>query len=236
VWIVAGLALFVVVLCGAREGWAGSLFSSSITISGGIVQGPGDPPYIYEMDAYLVNASMSYPGTGPATTFFTVHGLTGVTPAGFPLGSDTGSLTTHSDSPPGALWTPRIELTSSASPYESDVSWSYVGHSTLSTSTMLLLGHFTVETSQSFPAGQPPIPVGSMITYTYAIYDSSGAPHTGSGTFILQQGIPEPPSILLLLAGGGALPLAIFGERRLRTGQAAARFACFSGRRRPGCS
>jgi hypothetical protein len=210
----AGLTLLGAMLAGGQEAWAGGL-ASTITISGGIVQGPGDPQYIYQMSVSLVNGSMSYPGSGPATSFFTIDDLVGVTPQGFPIGSDSGSLTTQQNFPPAVIWQPGISLTSAAAPYAADVSWSFKGNSTLSTSGILPLGEFTVQTSQMFPAGQPPIPVGSTIHYTFTINDSSGAPTSGSGTFILQQGtIPEPSSMILLLAGAGGMPLVILHERR----------------------
>jgi hypothetical protein len=213
-WTAAGLAVVGAMLAGGREAWAAGL-ASTITISGGIVQGPGDPQYTYQLSASLVNGSMSYSGSGPATSLFTVDDLVGVTPQGFPLGSDSGSLTTQQNFPPAVIWHPDISLTSSAAPFAADVSWSFLGNSALSTSGVLPLGEFTVQTSQMFPAGQPPIPVGSTIQYTYTIIDSSGAPTSGSGTFILQQGaVPEPSSMILLLAGASGMPFVILREQR----------------------
>jgi hypothetical protein len=169
----------------------------------------------------LVNASISYAGSGPATSFFTINGLVGVTPPGFPSGSDTGSMTTQHELPPSVVWTPSINLASATSPYASDVTWSYFGNNPVSTLDTLFLGSFTVETTQRFPVDDPPIPVGSTITYTYTINDGSGRSTTNSGSFLLNA-VPEPSSVILLLAGGGGLPLLIFrARRRLRARRAA---------------
>jgi hypothetical protein len=215
--IVAGLAMLGATLAGGREAQAAGTLPAAITISGGLVQGPGDPLDIYEFGVDLVNGSISYSGTGPATAFFTIHGLVGVTPSLFPTSTDLGSMTTEPTIAPAVVWSPGINLTIATAPYASDITWSYMGSSVLSTPDTLSLGIFTIETSQSFPKGQPPVPYGSTISYSYTINDNSGNSLSGSGTFLLQQGsIPEPSSVILLLAGGGGLPLLIVRERRRR--------------------
>jgi hypothetical protein len=199
--ILAGLAVLGAMFAGAHEARA-----DSIDISGGQVQGPGDPPYIYQFKVSL------HDGTLMSGDSFTISNLAGVTPADFPNAGDPPSKTTE----PGFFhsqtnfrsWLPEIDLISSAAPYSSDVSWTLMTSSPISTTGTLTLGIFTVETTQSFTA--PPITPGNSVSYSYTINGSS----TGNSFPIQAGSVPEPSSIVLLLVGGGAVSVLAFRQRR----------------------
>ncbi len=105
--------------------------------------------------------------------------------------------------------------------YQSNVTWEYLLGPTINYTNPgpngVFLGEFTVVTSWSYAAGQPPpLAPGTIIDYSYTIGGTSG-----TGTIVLQ-GVPEPSSVVLMLLGGAFLPLAAsYRRRQLRSRRAA---------------
>ena len=203
---------------------------SGITIRGGIIQDPGDPPYTYQFLVYTQNATFQ---TGDTIDFM---GLVGVTPANFPNPNDPPSGTSE----PGFFqlsplafesWIPGITLSAnggSTPPYASDVEWTLVTTQPIGSAAdpNFFVGTFTVETTQSFPPGNPPIPVGSTISYRYTIDGQTTNPQMGQLT--LQSGplsplsVPEPSTMLAVLWTVTSLPLVWHVRRRWRRRRQAA--------------
>lgn len=214
--ILGGLAAMAALLTSGPGAQAAAI--QGITISpGGFKQGGGDPPYFYIFFTYL---DPSY--SVDLTNFVDFHGLVGVTPPNFPNPGDLGSPTIEPNNPPGTIWVPSISApTNTAFPYASDVTWTFYGNSPISnpnppnSGQEVFLGAFVVETSLSFD--QPPMPAGTIITYSFTVTDSQGNPHSGVGTFpLINLGIPEPSSAILLLAGSGGVLLFRHCLRRRR--------------------
>lgn len=209
--LLAFLAILGLTLAITPESRAAPAAPNSITISGGLVQGPGgsDPPYIYVFDVYLTSGYIA-PGINGFSEF-TIDGLVGV---------DHNSITTQ----PGVqnpynneVWVPsNINTYNTNNPnpgfnYASDLTWSYTGGPTIST-PVFFLGQFTVETEyQDYTAGSPPIPIGSTISYTYSL-DGGGSNSMGSGTLVITA--PEPSSVVVMLTGVIALPYLVARRRR----------------------
>jgi hypothetical protein len=233
-WVIAGLAMLGAMVVGGLEARAGT-----VTIKGGIVLGSGtggDPPYTYIFDLYLTSGFIAPDlGANPPTTFFTVDGLVGVSGAGYDTSQIPNASTTSeppSTAPAGSpqaneFWTvPNGGIVTSPSPppatangynYQGNVTWEYLLGPTINYTNPgpngVFLGEFTVVTSWSYGAGQPPpMAPGTIIDYSYSIGGT-----TGTGTIVLQggpPGVPEPSSLLLMLLGGAFVPLAASRRRR----------------------
>lgn len=223
--LLAGLAMVSVTFFAARDVSAGSTTANSISLSGGLVQGSGggsDPPYIYVFDVYLTSGEI-IPGS-TIYSYFTVDGLVGVDTNSLPSATQPDLLHPYN----GEFWQPSGISTSgtgSTTPgfnYASNLTWSYTGGPT-ETVLGFFLGQFTIETDyQNYIAGTPPVPFGSMLSYTYSL-DGGGTGNTGGGTIIVQNGYPtpEPSSIILMLAGATVLPyLAVRKRAATRKSQA----------------
>ena len=197
VWFFAGIAALAAMVAGGSNAQAGT-----VTIKGGIApQGPGDPPYTYIFDVYLNNATINaYSGSGSAATTYSVDGLVGI---------NTGSESVINDQygmAPQVIWTP--------APTSETATWNYYGYGSISTTGTLLLGRFEITTTTSYSS--PPVPPGSMLTYTYLLDGVSG---TGQITIVNgNPGVPEPSSIIMMLTGGCLLPSFAFRQaQRLRS-------------------
>ncbi len=192
--ILVGLTTLGVVLASALEAQG-----SSIKITGQQMPGTGDPPYFYIFDVFLETNSFIQSGDS-----FTINNLIGVTPAGFPMAGDPGS----SSGTPNASWaTAAITVTSTTYPYTSSVTWTYAGTTPISApSNPVDLGQFFVETTVSFQS--PPYLVGTLIGYSYNI---GAQTVSGSGTFAMS--VPEPSSLIMLVAGAGMVLVPICRHR-----------------------
>jgi len=230
----AGLAVLGVMWVGQREAWA-SLSVGSITIRGGVIQDPGDPPFTYQFEVFVHDAILTQ------GDFIAINGLVGVTPTmKVTLGTRAVTLPRSPSTDPGYFnsptdfeaWTTSISFATggSTAPYRSNVKWTLASASQPIGSLSdpdYFVGEFTVETTQSFPEGQPPISPGSIITYGYTINGEAlqtTAMHTGS--FPLELGplsaVPEPSTALFVLwTAGGVLPFLWLRQRRLRSQRAA---------------
>jgi hypothetical protein len=218
--ILTGLAMIGATLAATSDTHAAPT-KSAISISGGIVQGSGgDPPYIYVFDVFVESGTWN-----PGALSFTIEGLVGVSAAGYG-GLSLGSTSSQ----PGPL-NPyngetfdltNLVTTPSTAPsmltgtnYASDVTWSYESGPPLTSSgePAGYIGQFTIETSwQNYAAGSPPIAPGTILLYTF-----SGSGGMGDGTINIQNGIPgvpEPSSIILMLAGATVLPYLAIRKNR----------------------
>jgi hypothetical protein len=192
-WILVGLTTLAALLISAPEAEG-----TSITITGQQRPGTGDPLWYFLFDVTLQTNSPPI----LAGNSFTIEGLIGVTPPGFPASGDSGS----SVSGPNSSWIPSITSSSAGGtilPYASDVTWTYDGSIPISASSAPIdLGLFTVETTVSFPT--PPYASGTLIYYSYNIGAESVS---GSGSFPMS--VPEPGSLTLLAIGAGVLLLSL---------------------------
>jgi hypothetical protein len=59
------------------------------------------------------------------------------------------------------------------------------------------------------------------ISYNYSLVQSEGGPPVTGGGVITLSLVPEPSSVILLLIGGGILPLLLRSRGRSRASQAA---------------
>jgi hypothetical protein len=221
--LLAGLAVVSVAFSAARDVYAGATKTNAISVSGGLVQGSGggsgDPPYIYVFDVYLTSGEI-IPGS-TVYSYFTVDGLVGIDANSLP--SATQPDLSHPYN--GEFWQPSaINTYNTGSPtpgftYASDLTWAYTGGPT-ETTLGFFLGQFTIETDyQNYLVGTPPVPFGSMLSYTYSL-DGGGTGNTGGGTIIVQNGFPtpEPSSVILMLAGATVLPY-LAARKRASTGK-----------------
>jgi hypothetical protein len=217
--LLAGLAAFGAMFAGGSEARA-----ASVGFKGTIAPLPGGSPFLYTFDVYLTSGTIS-PGSPSNPTEFTISGLVGVSQPGFLGVNDPGSPTYE---PPGTgnpfgsnvyyTWivnTGGIVTTGSPvnSNYESSVTWQYTLGPTLTWSgTNIFLGSFEVETTAIYNDNAPPVTPGiTPIGFSYSLPQSSGGPSTGGGTFTVTS-VPEPSSVILLVIGGGVLPL-VFRKR-----------------------
>jgi hypothetical protein len=201
-WIAVGLAVLGAMVAGgeARAGTAG------IHIGGGFKPVGGDPPYDYVFQVYL-DPFFEVQANGSPLNNFEVFDLVGVT---------SGSRTTQPGSSPTVVWTP--------TPATDDVTWTFTGNTSIPNKTKreLLLGQFTVETTQNFPNG-PPVPPGTVIDYTFTVFDlRTGKTITGSDSFqIGALAVPEPSSVVLLSVGAAAMSAIVVCRRRRQAARTA---------------
>jgi hypothetical protein len=211
-WRWTRIAVLGVVLTGGSEARGGS-----IKITGSIVPLPGGPSYLYKFSLLLTGGSIQA-GTDLNPTQFTVSGLVGVT-----------GLAEHQEPPttgnaPEVWAIPASGIVTSSTgnppPYdsESSVTWQYVAGPTLTyTGIPISLGEFDVKTTASFPENSPPVtPYVTPIPYAFSFQQPVGGLSTGSGVLTLSS-VPEPSSLVLLLAGGGAVRLLARWRRRPRS-------------------
>jgi hypothetical protein len=220
--VLAVLAALGAMLASGPQAQAATI--KGITINpGGFLPGGGDPPYDYIFQVYL---DPSF--TVETTNFFKIEGhnhqgMVGLTPKDFPNPGDVGSTTSEPNNPPSVIWVPSISApTNTTFPYAADVTWSFFGNTPISnpnppTSNIeVYLGEFVVVTAVNFTKG-PPIPAGTIIDYSFTVTDSTGHPASGVGTFpLINLGVPEPSSAILLLAGACAVALFLHRARRRR--------------------
>jgi PEP-CTERM motif len=195
--ILAGMGALIAVLSTGIEVYAAG---SVIKVTGGYKPGTGDPPFDYIFQAFLEPPPNPPGGMNfiASTDFFTITGLTGVT---------SGSLTSQPGNGPATVWQP--------TPGADSVTWTFFGNQNIVATTQEIpLGQFVVETTTSYPLTAPPIAAGTIIDYFFS-YDGGTA--TGTGEFPLTNlSVPEPSSIIMLLAGVGALPVFLIRERKRR--------------------
>ena len=215
--ILAGLTLLGAMVATGREARAAM---SSITIKGGIIQDPGDPPYTYQFAIYLDGVILP---PASATTSVTFMHLLGV-------GSGSQSLLPPLDITTkdqfGNAWTPTINQTQGptmADPnldYFSDVTWTYAGHNAISSGpNPLLVGVFEVTTIEDLAPGYPPALTSSPVAYSYSLNQKSTTDEGATtGTLTLQVGgvfaTPEPSTAIAVLWAIAGLPLLWFFRRK----------------------
>ncbi len=239
---IAGLAVLGAVIVQAYDAQSGAMAGSvhsSIGISGGVISGGGgggsDPPYDYVFDVYLTSGSISPTATNSLSNF-TIDGLVGVASYSFAQanpatgmnsqGSTTSQPPTSQPAnltwvvPSGGIATSFISPSTgppTGTNFESSVTWNYLaGPTTITWSgTNILLGVFTIETAWgSYAANTPPVKIGSTLNYSYNIDGVTGkSGNTGSPPIVVQS-LPEPSSVVLMLAGGAILPLTSLYRRR----------------------
>jgi hypothetical protein len=216
-WILAELGVLAAMIGDGHEAHAGS---TAIVVKGGYKPGTGDPTYDFIFQVYL----QAPVGTGSNSLMtgdsFTISNLPGVTsssltsvilPSPLPAPDYSWSyptFTNHSINP--YLSPPYLGPT-----YSADVHWAYTGSSTVTTSTnAIYLGQFSIQSIYDFAPGQLPIPNDAIIKYSFTF---DGQTQSGDGTFpITNLSVPEPSSVILLLAGAGMLPLCWLCEQRQR--------------------
>ncbi len=197
--ILAGMGALTAMLSSGIEAYAGS---SAIVVTGGYKPGGGDPPYDYIFNVYLEPPPNPPGGSNfiASGDYFTITGLPGVT---------SGSLSSQPFAPP---WVPEPGKDGSMdSP--NTMQWAFVGSTDIladASTGPIHLGQFVVETTASFAT--PPVTNGEIILYHFG-YDGGAA--TGTGSFQIFA-VPEPSSIILLVAGAGALPVFSIRKRRQR--------------------
>jgi hypothetical protein len=193
-WIPAGLAALGVLFAGGREAQAGGIVITTAT-----TEQTGDPTFKYIFTVELLAGSTLNNGG-----FFTVYDLPGI-PA------------TALTSAPNISWGASIQLTGidppglkpPDDPAIYNVTWQWNGSSPIfpPPTSDTPLGTFVVGSTTELPS--PPTP-----TLTYAYFLNDGPPAT-TGMNTIQVTVPEPSSVILMLAGVGALPLAWLHRRRL---------------------
>ena len=215
-WVLAGLTALLAMTFGASQAPA-----SSVGLKGGITPGTGDPPYVYEFALYLTSGSIA-PGDS-----FTVDALVGVSKPGYitsagspttqPPSNGTGYSNEYWNVPAGGIvTTPGTAPTNPTGyDYSSNVTWNYTAGPTFTyTNTPIFLGLFTVETTTDY-TGSPPATIGvTTIDYSYTLGGVTG--HGTTPPLVGALSVPEPSSLVLLLIGLGAFPLAWLRTRSRR--------------------
>lgn len=236
---IAGLAVLGLVIARGHDAQSGAM-AGTIGISGGVITGGGgggsDPPYDYVFDVYLTSGSIS-PSAPGSLSDLTINGLVGVASYSFAQANPTsglnslGSTTSQPPStPPGSgVWDvpnngiDTSYISPSTSPptgtnFESSVTWEYSSGSKITWSgTNILLGAFIVQTAWvNYAANSPPVKIGSTLTYSYNVDGTPGHsdPNNPLSPPIVVQSLPEPSSVVLMLAGGAILPIASLYRRR----------------------
>jgi hypothetical protein len=200
-WILAIPAALGLMLGGRAE--AASTLSKGITVKTGVTQG-GDPQFTNYIDIFLNNDAIpAYSGGGPVATV-TITGLTGVSSVDSYRFEDQ-----YLPSPEELIGTP---------PLLSDADGGTAGLqffnlSPISTTDQILLVRLVVITPPDTPQGLEP---GDTFHYTWTIGTTEFG--SGSGTVVLgpPDAVPEPSSIVLMLAGGAVLPYVGLRHRRRR--------------------
>jgi hypothetical protein len=195
-WILAGLAVFVVVMVSGREAHA----KGGIAVTSGMTKQTGDPTYEYLFEIELLPESTLQ--TGGFVTIYDIlyvpNPLTGQ--PNLEWGAETLLL---GKTPQGFVPVPPDN------PNIFNVTWQWNGVPIVnnSTTSYLDLGTFIFGTTAelSSPPSETLVYVGSL----------NGVTASNSGT-ITVNAIPEPSAILLLLTGVGALPVLWVRTRRRR--------------------
>jgi hypothetical protein len=195
-WILTGIAAFGVVIASS-----GTTHAKGIAISSGMTQQTGDPMfnYIFEIDL-LAGSTLETGG------FITVYDIPFVpnpltSQPSLSWGAETLLL---GKTPQG---TP---TTDPDDPNIFNVTWQWNGAPIINNSSSNLdLGTFTFGTTIELSA--PP-------SVTLLFVGSLDGENFSNQGLVAINVIPEPSSVVLLLAGIGTLPLFWLGERRRRAG------------------
>lgn len=209
VWVLAGLAVVSIMFIGGGVAKAGT-----IGLKGNISPLPGDPPFLYTFeldlndfdDGPITPGATLTVGTPPTTPGGMVtNGLIGVTGQSGTqepptTGVGGGNSTDIWFVPLGGIITSN---TGNPAPFnqESSVTWQFASGDNYQ--QLGLVGFFTVETTSDFPDNMPPVTPGVTIV-DFSFKFANGDISSGSITLTF---VPEPSSVILLLAGVGALPL-----------------------------
>jgi hypothetical protein len=226
--LLAGLAVFGAMVVGGRDAQAGT-----VGVKGTVAPLPGGSPFLYTFDLFLTGGTIAPGATftiGALTEGTVSNGLVGVTTqsgteapsfTGNPFATEYPGVPYYWVVPSGGIDT--IYTGNPVVPYdkESSVTWLYLeGPSVTWNGANIFLGSFTVETAASFPDNMPPATPGQPIDYSYSGVTGGDSPSTGGGTITLSA-IPEPSSLVLLLAGGAALPILLRLRGRSRASRTA---------------
>jgi hypothetical protein len=195
--ILAGIAALAVLMASGGEAHA-----RGIAIKSGMTQQTGDPMYNYIFEIDLLAGSTLERGG-----FITVYDIPFV----------PNPLTSQPNISWGAA-TPLLGITPQGTPSTDpdnpnifNVTWQWNGSAPIinSSSSDLDLGTFTFGTT---------IELSSPPSVTLLFVGSLDGVNFSNQGFVEINVIPEPSSVVLLLAGVGTLPLFWLGERRRRAG------------------
>jgi hypothetical protein len=189
-WFMAGLALIGAMVLGGREARAGG-----VSVKLGVGQG-GDPSFTYDAFVYL-DANTTAPASSSLSATF--MGITGITNNG----TDTVSVVYQYLSFPSATW--QVTLTPNTITIQ-EVNIPAIGPFTSQT----LLFEVQIVTPPNTPAGLSP---GDMVNVSTTLAGSPAVP----GRITLQNIIPEPSSMIMMLLGGAMLPFFAIRERARRS-------------------
>jgi len=194
-WILAVLAAFAVLISSGREAHA----KGGLVVTMGMTQQTGDPTYEYIFNAELLAGSTLQNGG-----FFTIYDLPALT-----AGALTSQPNIHWGASVQELGITPIGTVVSDNPNIFNVTWQWNGASSIVAppTSDLLLGTFIVGSTTELTS-----PPSATVVYVGSL---DGINASNQGTVSINS-VPEPSSVILLLAGVGSLPLYWLRERRRR--------------------
>jgi hypothetical protein len=195
-WILAGVAAFAVVLASEHEAHA----KGGIIVTTGTTQQTGDPTYEYIFTVDLLPNSTLLNGG-----FFTIYDLPALTASALtsqPNISWGSSVQLLGNTPSGTIVTD--------DPTIYNVTWQWNGMTSITNpdSTDLFLGTFIVGSTTELTS-----PPSGTLVYVGSL---DGSTASNQGTVTLSPAVPEPSSVILLLAGIGMLPMLWVPRRQRR--------------------
>jgi hypothetical protein len=191
--ISALLAILILLAASAPEAYA----KGGIVVTSGTTQQTGDPTYEYIFTVNLLAGSIL-----PSGGFFTIYDLPALTATATTSAPNlqwTGSVQGLGLTPIGALVNDNPNL------FNTTWQWNGPGAIVAPANSDYNLGTFIVGSTTELAAAPAVAPVFA------SSLDGSTASNQGS---LFINSVPEPSSVVLLLAGAGMLPLYWFRDRR----------------------